>query len=677
MASQVKSATPVTEDDSLILGDLIPVLRQRTVRLARATGDYTLGVAKILKSLLPITELLNRRGHIAEEELHEAINQLFASLAGHPLTGQLRGLTARMRAGNLLPNEQSTEELIRFLVDQATARSVITIPTEITDEFWKFFNELMAEPELKGIGEVSLDVLRIILTAYESLLVQLINQLKDLRQLNDDKLREIARGAEVLSGDLLIFRRQIRALRGIRLFFATDPDDLKGQAEVVAQMVREFGPLFIKMAQVAAANSGFLPGEMSEALEVFQEDVDPMTPAEVESAFMECFGESPAERYFGFDAANPLKSGSIASVFLARKPLDSNADAPRLHPVVVKVGRHNLAREFVIGKTVIKLAILSSHYWAPHSKLAPFFNSWLDQIDEFVEGFERELDFDAEARNQAHFARRARYFDSWNVPRVYSSSRRIIEMEFVDGGASLHSAFAGMSPRRSRKMRRRAGRKFIHAVFSHLLIYREFHGDLHPGNVLLTPDGELHFVDWGNTVDIQHIWKPAWRYMQAVLTGNIDAVTESLMAMCTEPDLSAKRRSELAAIVAKTFNDADVTPLGLDFAATLHREGLEGWLRRADLAINLGSAVSRQGITVKGEYLHLARSVSAMLGSLAGLYKGLPSSDLLRDCVQMIVLMPTYLGADYVSGQRIRFLRNVARNMPASLRSLLHLERFV
>ncbi len=676
MASQVKSATPAPEDDSLVLGDLIPVLRQRTGRLARATGDYTLGVAKILKSLLPITALLNRRERISERELHEAINQLFASLAGHPLTGQLRGLTARMRAGNLLPNEQSTEELIRFLVDQATARSVITIPTEITDEFWKFFNELMAEPELKGIGEVSLDVLRIVLTAYEPLLVQLINQLKDLRQLNDDKLREIARGAEVLSGDLVIFRRQIKALRGVRLFFATDPEDLKAQAEVVAQMVREFGPLFIKMAQVAAANSGFLPGEMSEALAVFQEDVDPMTPAEVEAAFMECFGETPAERYFGFDSTSPLKSGSIASVFLARKPLDSNSDTPRLHPVVVKVGRHNLAREFVIGKTVIKLAILSSHYWAPHSKLAPFFNSWLDQIDEFVQGFERELDFDAEARNQAHFASRAKYFDSWNVPRVYSSSRRIIEMEFVDGGASLNSAFAGMSGRRSRKMRRRAGRKFLHAVFAHLLIYREFHGDLHPGNVLLTPDGELHFVDWGNTVDIQHIWKPAIQYMQAVLTGNTDAVTESLTAMCSEPELSAQRRSELAAIVAKTFADADVVPLGIDFALTLNREGLEGWMRRIDLAINLGSAISRQGITVKGEYLHLARSVSAMLGSLAGLYKGLPTADLVRDCIQMIVLMPSYLGADYVKGQRSRMLRKIARNMPPALRSLSQIERF-
>ena len=56
--------------------------------------------------------------------------------------------------------------------------------------------------------------------------------------------------------------------------------DLRAQATVMAEMVREFGPLFIKMAQVAAANSGFLPDEMSEALAVFQEDVEPMSEAE-------------------------------------------------------------------------------------------------------------------------------------------------------------------------------------------------------------------------------------------------------------------------------------------------------------------------------------------------------------------------------------------------------------
>ena len=424
-----KQLTPAAIDEYLNLEEILPALKDRTYRLVRNTGEFTVGIARIYRSLLPLIELINRRQDVTEAELSASLDEIFKALKDHPVTLQLRSLTTRMRSENLLPNEESTENLIRFLVDQVTMRSVVAIPQEITDEFWKFFNELMGDPELQGLGEVSLDVLRIFLSAYEPLIVQVINQLKDLRSVNDKRMREILGNTRVVREDLEIFRRQIGALRHIREFFASDPEDMQAQAEIVADMVREFGPFFIKMAQVAAASSDFLPEEMTEALAVFQEDVAPMTPGEVEQAFLECYGELPTQRYYGFDAAKPLKSGSIASVYLAQKPLVNRKGRQLLTPVVVKVGRHNLEREFLIGKTVIKLAILSSHYWAPHSKLSPFLASWLDQVDIFVEGFRAELDFEAEALNQSRFAQRASLSDGWHVPRVYQGTRRIIEMD--------------------------------------------------------------------------------------------------------------------------------------------------------------------------------------------------------------------------------------------------------
>ena len=523
MAKQVKPK-PIAIDDYLKLEEVLPAIKDQTVRLARSTSDFTVGVAKIYRSLLPLIELINRRGEITEQELHQALDQLFLALQQHPVTLQLRTLTSRMRSGNLLPNEQSTENLIRFLVEQVTARSIVPIPKQLTDEFWKFFDELMSEPELRGLGEVSLDVMRIVITAYEPLIAQLINQVKDLRQVNDKRMREILGNTRVIRQDLVIFRRQIGALRYIREFFDTDPNDFREQAEIVAQMVREFGPFFIKMAQVAAASSDFLPDEITEALAVFQEDVEPMTAAEVEQAFIECYGELPTERYFGFDASSPIKSGSIASVYLAQKPMPDSKGKQLLTPVVVKVGRHNLEREFQIGKTVIKLAILSSQYWAPHSKLSPFLSSWLGQVDVFVEGFRAELDFESEARNQARFAKRAAQSGRWHVPAVYHSTRRIIEMEFVDRAAGINSAF-GNRGRNTVRARRKVGRAFLHTVISHLLIHQEFHGDLHPGNILVANDDELYLIDWGNTVDISAIWKPALAYLQAVLAGDAAGIT--------------------------------------------------------------------------------------------------------------------------------------------------------
>jgi len=662
-----KQVAPVAFDEYLNLEELLPALKDQTHRLVRSTSDFTVGVAKIYRSLLPLIELINRRAEISEDELGRALDEIFLALHEHPVTLQLRNLTTRMRSGNLLPNEESTENLIRFLVDQVTARSVVAIPAEITDEFWKFFNELMSDPELKGLGEISLDVLRIFLSAYESLIVQVINQLKELRTLNDSRMREILQNTRIVREDLVIFRRQIGALRHIKEFFATDPEDLTGQAEIMAQMVREFGPFFIKMAQVAAASSDFLPDEMTEALAVFQEDVEPMTPAEVEQAFLECYGELPTQRYYGFDSSKPLKSGSIASVYLAQKPLVNKKGRQLLTPVVVKVGRHNLEREFLIGKTVIKLAILSSQYWAPHSKLSPFFSSWLDQVDVFVEGFREELDFEAEAKNQARFAQRASFSDGWHVPRVYQRTRRIIEMEFVDSAASLNTAFVYPGGRKEKRSRRKVGRMFLHTVISHLFVYREFHGDLHPGNILVDEQQRLHFIDWGNTVDISSIWRPALKYLQAVLTGDAEAIAHAMIELGADTDNLNGSRNELTTLVEQTLADANVEPLGFDFALTLYREGQEGLTRRVELAINLATAISRQGIVIRADYMHLTRSLTAMIGSYLGIYRGLPRMALIQDIAQVLLQFPALESARQLSGYHKRILRQIAFESPRKL----------
>ena len=653
-----RAPKPAPAESSLSFGEFLPALKNRTQWALRSTGELTVGLARIIKALGPLIDLLNSKDDITEAQLHDVLDGLFEAIAAHPLVGQLRALTENMRERRMLPNESTTEDLIRFLVDQVHKRSLINIPKEVTEEFWRFFNELMSEPELRGLGEVSLDVTRILVTAYEPLLVLLINQLKDLRKINDRKLREIALSARVVRDDLLIFKRQIRALRFVRQFFEVDPEDLKGQADVVAQMVREFGPLFIKMAQVAASNSDFLPQEMAESLAVFREDVDPMSAAEVEQAFMECFGELPKDRYFGFDASKPLKSGSIASVYLAQKPMKpTRKGQSHLVPVVVKVGRHNLAREFLIGKTVIKLAIVSSHYWAPHSKLAPFFNSWLDQIDVFVEGFNCELDFEAEAQNQSRFAQRIRPTDDWYIPEVFVSSRRIIEMELVDNAKCLSDAFAIGSPLRRKKIRRRVGRNFLQAMLTQMLVYREFHGDLHAGNVLVDPAGKLHFIDWGNTVSLDGVWRPALKYVQGVLSGDTDAVVDAVIDMSVAGKVSAKERKEIETTIIKAFAAADVTPLGYDFARTLYEEGIEGLIGRVDLAVRLASGLTRQGVVIKGEYLHLSRSVAAMIGSYMTIYSDLPRSTMLLDAIEVSWRFPISMGRLGLETARKRLLQ--------------------
>jgi len=364
----------------------IPTLKKSTFSVFKGASEIAASSVALPKAFAPIVRLLVTERQIEQPELSEELDRLFVELYRHPVSEQSRALTAYLRRYRFIPNEESTENLIRYLVKQTALRSPVDIPEVVIDEFWNFFQELIESPELKGVVELNLDIVRSVLKVYEPLLVDIINNIKSIRKINQQALADIIQKIQVLRGDIFILKRQIKAIRYIKPFLQTDPKDFKSQAEIVAQMVREFGPLFIKMAQVAAANSDFLPEEISKELKVFQEDVEPMTAGEVYQAFVEDFGERPENRYFGFDVNNPIKSGSIGSVFVAKKPLNSESKEV-LVPIVVKVARHNLEREFAMGSLAIELMLISSQYWAPHSKLRPFLAAMSDQIKEFTKGF--------------------------------------------------------------------------------------------------------------------------------------------------------------------------------------------------------------------------------------------------------------------------------------------------
>ena len=636
-----------------------PAARSTSLRLLGDAGALAMRAAQLPRSatqvaaaFLPLTRLLARQQHIGVEEFGLELDRLFAVLYRHPLTEQARRFTGYLRARNVLPNELSTESLIRRLLDEAVSRSPIPVPPKIVEEFWRFFHELMSEPELRGLADLGLDIARLLLRTYEPLLVSVINELKDIFYDNQRRSDALLERVRVVRRDLQIIRRQIKALRYIRPFLQTDAKDFRTQAQIVAKMVREFGPFFIKLAQVAAATADFLPEEIAAELQVFQEDVPPMSAEEARQAIIDSFGKPPEDVYFGFDAERPLKSGSIGSVYLVKKPmLDDGVE--RLVPVVVKIGRHNLDREFLMGKTSIALMLLSSQYWAPHGKLTPFLKAMTAQIDGFIEGFRSELQFEREAAIQARFAQRARHSSTWHVPRVYAATERVIEMEYVDDAVNIARASQHFAPRDTQAYRRELARKFLFTLLSQVLIHQELHGDLHPGNVMVDRAGRLHLIDWGNTVQLQGKVAPLWRYLKGALVAEPEAVTDALIAICTEPEAAAARRGEIRDAMARTLAKRRIAPLGRHFVWTLAREGPDGWIERAQLLGQLMSNTQHLGLVVRAEYLHLSRSTSAIAGTLGSLYKGVPRHRVAADLLWVLNSFPARALGDVVRSRAL------------------------
>ena len=623
----------------------LPVLKQRTDSVLRGAGGFAVSTVKLPKAFWPLAQLFLREEDVSREVLAEDLDNLFAVLYEHPLSEHSRLFTTYLRKYKLLPNEESTENLIRFLVKQVVARSPVEIPDVILDEFWSFFQELISAPELKGLVELNLDIVRLVLRTYEPLLVELINKVKHIRKINQIAATDMIQKVQVLRGDLKILRRQIKAIRYIKPFLQTDPKDFSAQAEIIAKMVREFGPLFIKMAQVAAANADLLPEEIASELAVFQEDVDPMSPEDVVQAFMEVHGKHPQEIYFNFDIEKPLKSGSIGSVYLAKKPIIKDG-VEILVPVVVKVARHNLEREFQMGTLAIELMLMSSQYWAPHSKLLPFLSAMSDQMKEFTKGFEQELNFEDEALIQQRFVDRAQKSQVWHVPQLYFSSTRILEMEYLEDAMAIKQAIGELHGKSRKRFQRKVAENFIFTILEHLVVHQEFHGDLHPGNIMVGADAQLYLIDWGNAVDMKGKWNLIWDYLISVLAGDTERLARVLIEMSTEPEANTKRIDEIKVALEETLLKKNVTPLDKKVVRTLYKEGTEGLHRRLQAAIHLMSNSYQLGLVVESGYLHLSRSIFAMVGTYLNMYKGVSKVTMAMDFAKDLTLFPVNLAKD-------------------------------
>lgn len=653
------------------MGHAEPVPSGRKV--LRELGSLTVQTYRLSKGFRPLLQLLSTEDDIVREELSAAVDSAFEGLYRHPVTRSTERITAYLRGRHLIPNEQSTEDLIRFVVEQMVQRSPVPVPEALVNEFWAFFEELFSTPELKGLGELSLDMIRLVVRTYEPLLVEVVNLLKAGRRFNQWQLQELMRRAQTVREDVVIIRRQLKALRHIRPFFQADPKDFTAQAQIVAAMVREFGPFFVKMAQVAAANADFLPEEIARELAVFHEDVPPMSPDEVEAAFQECYGQTPKDRYLGFDAARPVRSGSIGSVYLAKKPFIVDGEEV-LRTVVVKVGRHNIDREFEIGKLVLGLAIMSSQYWAPHSKLAPFLRAMQEQVDEFVEGFVQELDFEREAVNHERFF--ARSFDSrqWRVPELYGSSARILEMEYLSDAESLTRAIEGMPDKQRRAFQRQVSERLLYTVLYHIFIYGEVHGDLHPGNIMIGSDGALYLIDWGSCVSLDGKWGAVQNYLAGAVLADPQVIADALIEVSTDPVTNRGRRDEIVAQLRETLERKGVSTLTRgNFIGELRRGGIEGLHRRGQAVLHLMSNTQHLGVIMHRDYVHLSRALMAAAGSFSTLYDRSPRGALLRDVVSGLSRLPLRWSQDLMTLELDHWRERVARvaPLPSSLRQRL------
>jgi predicted unusual protein kinase regulating ubiquinone biosynthesis (AarF/ABC1/UbiB family) len=113
-------------------------------------------------------------------------------------------------------------------------------------------------------------------------------------------------------------------------------------------------------------------------------------------------------------------------------------------------------------------------------------------VDELVQRTEMELDYRLEADNQRAFAKAYQDDPHFVVPHIVASAPKVVIQEWIDGLPMAQIIRAGTTEQRDL-----IGTRLVELTFDAPRRVEMMHGDAHPGNFMLLPDGRLGVIDFG------------------------------------------------------------------------------------------------------------------------------------------------------------------------------------
>ena len=249
------------------------------------------------------------------------------------------------------------------------------------------------------------------------------------------------------------------------------------RAQRVRAALEELGPTFAKLGQILSTRPDLLSEEFVAELEKLQDNVKPLTEAEVVRV-MEQELRVPWEDVFASVDSEPLAAGTIGQVH--RATLDDGSH------VVIKVQRPRAQEEILRDLGLFEL-------FAEKALKRDQLRGTVDipaLVEHLSNSLRRELDFREEAANVERMREALAPYDRLDVPRLYPelSTSRLLVLEFIEGVPILEAPESAE--------RRDAAQQLLEAFSRQILVDGFFHADPHPGN-LLWSDEKIYLLDLG------------------------------------------------------------------------------------------------------------------------------------------------------------------------------------
>ncbi|MDD7961953.1 ABC1 kinase family protein [Microbacterium thalli] len=292
--------------------------------------------------------------------------------------------------------------------------------------------------------------------------------------------------------------RRRRAMRYARIVAIASRHGLGGvrsesaRAELpraLAATLDDAGVTFVKLGQILSTRSDLLPAEITRALATLQMDTTPIPWSEAKAAIETQLGR-PLDLVFTFIDETPLAAASVGQVHTAQ--LRNGTD------VVVKIQRPKARAEVATDLDIIERAAADLERrttWAKDvgaSALAAQFAVALrEELDYRVEVANMEMLRDSMTAADARAVR---------IPDVYPElcTEQLIVMEHVRGIPFSRLPAPGEPGSVAPEDATAIADAVLDVIVGQVALRGVFHADLHPGNLILQPDGIVALIDFGS-----------------------------------------------------------------------------------------------------------------------------------------------------------------------------------
>ena len=276
---------------------------------------------------------------------------------------------------------------------------------------------------------------------------------------------------------------------------------LKGALDsgVAGAQLRErfegLGGLWLKVGQLLSLRIDLFPQAFCQELAKLQNRAVGF-PTSLARQIIEADLGAPIEHFFDEFVDEPFAVASIGQVHRARLKQEGVYVAIKVQkPYAPQL----FARDLVFVRWLVRL--LQFIRFLPHMR-------WDLGYEELCEVMKEELDFHYEASSMRRMKKSLRGHRIY-VPSVFSRycSKRVLVTEFVH--AVLMADYIKMADTEPERLAawvttnnvdpRKVARRLIHSIFRQLLENNLYHGDLHPGNIVLLRDSRIALIDFGST----------------------------------------------------------------------------------------------------------------------------------------------------------------------------------